>query len=154
MEQKANKTVVVRIDGSQNAKKVNKRPFELKEKCQDFSADIFMVTSVAQKEYRLSVCKKVQDISCEVVHAIRLANSCKLGTSSRRQAQKDALEMMERISDLLPILMKCRCISQDQLEKLEKKLRAIKIGHNAWIEKDMESLKQIKADKSPDSVQG
>ncbi len=154
MEQKANKTVVVKIDGPQNAKKVNKRPFELKEKCQDFSADIFMVTSVAQKEYRLSVCKKVQDISCEVVHAIRLANSCKLGTSSRRQAQKDALEMMERIGDLLPILMKCRCISQDQLEKLEKKLKAIKIGHNAWIEKDMESLKQIKADKSLDSVQG
>ncbi len=154
MEQKANKTVVVQIDGSQNAKKVNKRPFELKEKCQDFSADIFTVTSVAQKEYRLSVCKKVQDISCELVHAVRLANSCKLGSSSRRQAQKDAFEMMERIGDILPILMKCRCISQEQLDRLEKRLRAIRTGINNWIEKDMESLKQIKADKSSDSVQG
>ncbi len=154
MEQKANKTVVVQIEESQNAKKVNKRPFELKEKCQDFSADIFIVTSVAQKEYRLSVCKKVQDISCELVHAVRLANSCKLGTSSRRQAQKDAFEMMERIGDLLPILMKCRCITQEQLDKLEKKLKAIKLGHNNWIEKDMERLEKVKANKSSDSVQG
>ena len=59
MEQKVNKTVVVQLTETQNAKKVNKRPFELKEKCQDFAADIYIATSVAQKEYRLSICKKV-----------------------------------------------------------------------------------------------
>ena len=153
MDKKTNKTVVVQINGSLDANKVNKRPFELKEKCQDFSAEIFCITSIAQKEYRLSICRKVQDISCELVHAVRLANSCRLGSTSRRQAQRDSIEMMDRISDLLPILAKCKCMTTEQNEKLEKKIRSIKTACEKWIEKDMERLEQMKANNSSEAVQ-
>ncbi len=151
MDKNVNTTVVVQLAESKSAKKVNKRPFELKEKCQDFSAEIFVITSVAQKEYRLSICRKVQDLSCELIHAVRLANGCKLGGTARKKAQRDALEMIERLFDLLPVLTKCKCMTPEQQEKLEKKLKAIKISCDSWLEKDMERIEQIRANKPSDS---
>ena len=151
MEQNVNKTVVVQLAESKSARKVNKRPFKLKEKCQDFSADIFGVTSVAQKEYRLSICKKVQDLSCELIHAVRLANGCRLGSTPRAKAQRDSLEMIERIMDLLPVLTKLKCMTPEQQDKLEKKLKTIKLSCENWLEKDMERIEQIRANKPSNS---
>lgn len=139
MESNGIKTVGSNIR-SLDAKKVNKRPFELKEKCQEYAADIYNVTSIAPKELRTSLCKKIQDISTELVHMVRLANGLKLGTSDRRSAQRDVIELLERSNDLLPILTKCRCITPEQEKVLEKKQSNLKKAINVWIQKDMERL--------------
>lgn len=131
-----------------DAKKTKKRSFELKERCQDFSAEIFNMTVAAPKELRSSICKRVQDIACEVIHTIRLANTFKIGSTDRRAAQQDSLEMLERLGDLLPVLAKTRCITFEQEAQLEKKLKNIRQGFDIWLEKDKERLEQFKAKKS------
>ena len=76
----------------------------------------------------------------ELVHTARLANSLRLGSSDRRSAQRDVLELIERSNDLLPVLAKCRCISLEQEVLLEKKLSRLRKKSNVWIQKDMECL--------------
>ncbi|MBP3782392.1 MAG: hypothetical protein J6I68_04010 [Butyrivibrio sp.] len=127
--------------------KLKKRSFELKEKCQDLVSDVYILTSSSQKEYRTSLCKKVQDYSCEAVHSLRLANSLKIGTVARKNAQNDSLEMLGRLQDLLPVLTKCRCITPEQEKLLDKKVSSLKVSLERWLEKDMERLEEVKAKK-------
>ena len=141
------KTAEGSVQNIADAKKPKKRTFELTERCQDLSADVFILTANAPKELRVTICKKAQDISCEAVHAIRLANSCKLGSLDRRSAQQDTLEMLKRLGDLLPILTKCRCITPEQEERVEKKLKNILQGCDIWLTKDKERLEQIRQKK-------
>lgn len=141
------KTGSLPTNGSADATKLKKRSFELKEKCQELASDVFVFTSVSPKEYRTSLCKKVQDYSCEAVHSIRLANSLKVGTTARKNAQNDAIEMLSRLDDLLLILTKCRCITPEQERALSKKAVSLKQSVERWLEKDMERLEEVKAKK-------
>ncbi len=133
------------VNPSPDAKKVNKRPFELKEKCQEFAADIYNVTSVAPKELRLSLCKRTQDLATELIHTVRLANACKLGSPDRKAAQRDAIEMIDRLNDLMPVMTKCRCVTPEQETALSKKLKNLKNACNIWAQKDAERLEGPKA---------
>lgn len=116
--------------------KANKGSFQTIEKCQEFSARVFEYTAKAEKEYRQTICKIVQGYSCEMVHAARLANSIPLEDPLRLKAHKSALEYMERINDLLPVLRRLRCLSPNQESELHKKFNSLKYGYDKWIESD------------------
>ncbi|MCR5669897.1 MAG: hypothetical protein K6G10_02740 [Butyrivibrio sp.] len=147
MGKDTNKTAMAPPGGA-DAAKVKKRSFELKEKAQDLASDVFIFTSVSQKEYRTSICKKVQDITCEAIHCLRLANSFKIGSSARKSAQQDSIEMFSRLLDLFPVLAKCKCISMEQERVLEKKTLSLKLSVEKWLEKDQERIEEVKAKKS------
>ena len=137
--------------GGTDAQKTKKRSFELKEKCQELVADIYAVTSISQKEFRTSLCKKVQDYACEAVHSLRLANSLKIGSSSRKSAQQDAAEMISRIQDLLPVMTRCKCITPEQEKLLDKKVSSLKLSLERWLEKDRERIEEARSKKSSEN---
>ena len=51
--------------------KPNRGPFQTIEKCQEFATKVYQYTVKAEKEYRVSICKTVQDYCCEMVHSAR-----------------------------------------------------------------------------------
>lgn len=118
--------------------KVKKKPFELVQRCQTLSAEIHSSLANSPKEFRVSICKQVQNLSYELIHTIRIANSFPLGSPDRRAAQTDAYEEMERINDLLPVLRKLRCITPTQEAEICKKLGSLQFGFTKWLESDKE----------------
>ena len=132
------------INGGADAK-VKKRSFELKERCQDLAGDIYIVTSASPKEFRTTLCKRAQDYACEAIHHVRAANTYKIGTNTRKASQAQAVEMLNRVNDLLPVLTRCKCITPDQEKLLEKKIISLRINVERWIDKDNERLEEVKA---------
>lgn len=119
------------IDG-----KIKSQPFQVIERCQAFSAKVFIASAGAPKEYRFTICKIIQTYSCELVHTARLANCYKLESPERLNTHNEVLELMEKISDLLPVLRRCRCISLGQESELFKDLSNLQYGYKAWMESD------------------
>ena len=113
-----------------------KSPFQTVEKCQEFCSRIFEYTSKAEKEYRQTICKKVQEYACEMVHSARLANSISIKDPYRQDTHRNALEYMERINDLLPVLRRCRCLTPNQESEMHKKFNNLRYGYRKWIESD------------------
>lgn len=122
--------------------KPSKGPFQTIQKCQEFATKVYQYTVKAEKEYRLTICKKVQDYCCEMVHSARKANSIQLRDPLRQEAHKETLEYMERINDLLPILRRLRCMSPNQEAELQKKFSSLRFGYLKWIENDKQRLEK------------
>ncbi len=110
-----------------------KRPFKLVQRCQILSTQIVSATANAPKEYRLSICKEVQNLSYELIHTIRLANSFPFG-EDRQSTQKTAQENIERINDLIPVAKRCRCITPEQEEEIIKTINLIRSNFINWVE--------------------
>jgi hypothetical protein len=130
--------------------KIKGDTFDVINRCQALASDIFVASAGASKEYRFTVCKVIQTYSCELIHTARQANSFDLYTQSsdRMKGQKDAYELMEKISDLLPVVRRCRCISLGQEKELNKKLTNLKYAFKKWTESDVYRLKCSKTDKN------
>lgn len=122
--------------------KFNKGPFQTIEKCQEFATRVYQYTVKAEKEYRLTICKTVQDYCCEMVHSARKANSIQLQNSLRQEIHKETLEYMERINDLLPVLRRLRCMSPNQEADLQKKFSSLRFGYIKWMESDKRRLEK------------
>ena len=127
-----------------NAVPKKKKPFDLVIKCQSLSADIVEFSKTSSKEVRETFCKHIEELSYELVHAVRRANNFALGTSERKQAQASAYETLEKIEDLLPVMRKCRCITIDQEELLEKRISTIRSSFKIWVKSDKERLTEKK----------
>lgn len=119
----------------------NKNPFQTIEKCQEFATKVYQYTVKAEKEYRLTICKTVQEYCCELVHSARKANSIQLHNPLRQEVHRESLEYMERINDMLPILRRLRCMSPNQEAELHKKFDNLYYGYMKWIESDERRLK-------------
>ena len=119
----------------------NKNSFQIIEKCQEFATRVYQYTVKAEKEYRLTICKTVQDYCCELIHSARKANSIQLHDPFRQEAHKESLEYMERINDLLPVLRRLRCMSPNQEAELHKKFNNLRYGYMKWIEGDERRIK-------------
>ena len=126
------------------------KPFQILERCQAFSAKVFVSSANAPKEYRFTICKIIQSLSCELIHTARLANSFDLGKSERAELHLEALEIMEKINDLLPVLRRCRCITLGQESELMKDLSSLQFGYRKWIESDEKRI-AFKNEQSRDS---
>ena len=116
--------------------KPNRGPFQTIEKCQEFATKVYQYTVKAEKEYRVSVCKTVQDYCCEMVHSARKANSVPLHDPLRQEIHKSTLEYMERVNDLLPVLRRLRCMTPNQEAELQKKFFSLRFGYLKWVESD------------------
>lgn len=121
--------------------KPKKKTFELVSRCQALSAEILSSLANSPKEYRISICKQIQNLSYELIHTIRIANSFSLGSPERKQAQQDAYEKMERINDLLPVLKKLKCITPIQEAEICKRLSSLQFGYTKWLRSDLEKEK-------------
>ena len=121
--------------------KLKDKPFQIIERGQAFSAKVFMASAGAQKEYRFTICKIIQGLSCDLIHTMRIANAYDLESVERRETHQNALEIMEKINDLLPVLRRCRCITIGQESELEKDLSSLKFGYTKWIESDQRRIR-------------
>lgn len=122
--------------------KPNKGPFQTIEKCQEFATRVYQYTVKAEKEYRLTICKTVQDYCCEMVHSARKANNIQLHNPLRQETHRETIEYMERINDLLPILRRLRCMSPNQEAELQKKFSSLRYGYLKWVESDVKRLEK------------
>ena len=120
--------------------KLKDKPFQVIERGQAFTAKVFMASAGAQKEYRFTICRKIQDLSCELIHTMRIANAYDLESDERRQTHENTLEIMEKINDLLPVLRRCRCITSGQESELVKDLSSLKFGYTKWMESDQRRI--------------
>lgn len=116
--------------------KALKGSFQIIEKCQEFAAKVYEYTVKAEKEYRVTICRTVQEYCCIVIHSARFANSIPLGSPDRSEAHKETLEYLERVNDLLPVLRRCRCLSPNQESDLHKKFSNLRFGYLKWMESD------------------
>ena len=121
--------------------KLKDKPFQIIERGQAFSAKVFMASAGAQKEYRFTICKIIQGLSCDLIHTMRIANAYDLESVERRETHQNALEIMEKINDLLPVLRRCRCITIGQESELVKDLSSLKFGYTKWIESDQRRIR-------------
>lgn len=119
--------------------KIRGDSFGVIHRCQTLASDIFIASSGATKEYRFTVCKVLQTYVCELIHTTRQANAFDLYKQStdRKEKQDEAIELMERITDLLPVVRRCRCISPGQEKELNKKLTNLKFAFRKWIDSDL-----------------
>ena len=122
-------------------------PFRIVEKCQIFASAVYIYTAKAEKEYRVSLCRKVQDLACEMIHAARAANQIDIMDASRMEAHKQALEHMERLNDLIPVMRRCKCISIGQESELSKQFANLRFGYNMWIENDTKRRQEYLKEK-------
>lgn len=120
--------------------KMKDKPFQIIERGQAFSAKVFMASAGAQKEYRFTICKIIQGLSCDLIHNIRIANAFDLESVERMEMHNASLEIMEKINDLLPVLRRCRCITIGQESELAKDLSSLKFGYKKWIESDQKRI--------------
>ena len=120
--------------------KTKKSPFQAIENCQIFATSIYMATAKAEKEYRLTICRKLQDLACEIIHNARLANSINLFDPYRQEIHHNTLECMERINDLLPVIRRLKCISPNQEAEMQKKLSSLRFGYIKWMESDKKRI--------------
>lgn len=116
--------------------KVRGEPFDIINRCQSLASEVFNASAGATKEYRFTVCKYIQTDCCNLIHTARQANAIELNSPLRVEKHKEALELMERIIDMLPVLRKCRCITPNQERELHSKVSNLKYGYNKWIESD------------------
>lgn len=117
--------------------------FRLLKECQKLSADIFIASASAKKEYRFTICKKVHDLSCDLIHEVNLANSYKLGSEDRYEKQKEIVALILRLEELLPVLRRCRCISLGQEGEIVKKIGNIKTTYEFWMESDKRRIEKL-----------
>ena len=122
--------------------KLPSEPFKVINKCQSLAASVFINTSKAEKEYRQTVCKIIQQYSVEMVHSARLANSINIHDPRRRAAHENTLEYIEKINDMLPIISACRCISHSQEAEIGKQLGRLRYGYKKWMESDARRLEE------------
>lgn len=120
--------------------KLKDKPFQVIERGQAFSAKVFIASAGAQKEYRFSICKIIQGLSCDLIHSMRLANAYDLESVERMETHQVNLEIMEKINDLLPVLRRCRCITIGQESELTKDLSSLKFGYTKWMESDQRRI--------------
>jgi len=120
--------------------KVKDKSFQVLERGQAFSAKVFIASAGAQKEYRFTICKIIQGLSCELIHSMRIANAYDLESAERMETHQNTLEIMEKINDLLPVLRRCRCITIGQESELVKDLSSLKFGYTKWIESDQRRI--------------
>ena len=115
--------------------------------CQNLAAEVLKASADAPKEYRFTICKEVQDICYELVHMVRLANNFQLGSQDRTDAQKEIMEILLRIDDLLPVLRKCRCISLGQEGEITRKIGNLKFSFEKWLDSDAYRITKLQGGK-------
>lgn len=120
------------------------KEFRFIKDCQNLAGDVFNASADAPKEYRFTVCKKVQDLCCDLIFSVRLANSFPLGSDLRIEEQENVKEILNRVNDLLPVLRRCRCISLGQEGEITKKVGNLKIKFLKWKESDEKRFSQMK----------
>jgi hypothetical protein len=123
--------------------KIKGDSFDIIRRCQTLAAEIFNASAGATKEYRFTVCKVLQTYACELIHTARQANSYDLfkQTSERRLLQDQALELMYKIKDILPVVRRCRCITTGQETELGKKVSNLGFAFDKWMKSDEYRLK-------------
>lgn len=129
-------------DIRKNKGEPQKKTFQIITKSQEFSAVLYSYLAKSEKEYRSSICQKVQEYSLNVIHCARMANSYELHDEGREKAHKKTMEFMNRIEDLLPVLRRLKCITDEQESDLMRRLNALKNGYSRWIESDAKRLDQ------------
>ena len=125
--------------------KIKGDSFSVINRAQSFAAEIFIASAGATKEYRFTICKVIQSYACEAIHCTRQANGFGLGSPGRKEYQDIAVEFINKIDDLLPVIRRCRCISPQKEEELHKKIRYLKISFNKWVLSDKKRLEEIKS---------
>lgn len=114
----------------------SRRLFELLKNCQTLASEIVRASSKAEKTYRLTICQQVNHYGYDLIHCIRAANSLVLDNPDRQKGQTAALEIIERIYDLIPVLRLCRCITPSQEGMIEKELCFVKDSLLRWMKSD------------------
>lgn len=122
--------------------RIKRKPFQVLEKCQKLSANLVTLTAAAPKNYKNSLVQKIIDISYELIHTVRVANSYRLYESARAEYQNKAWEHAENISDQLPVLRMCRVLSPGQEAQLEQSLQYVRTALLAWIESDQKRMEE------------
>lgn len=123
--------------------KIKGDSFSVINRCQSFCSEIFMASAGAEKEYRFTICKFIQTYACESVHLTRQANAVELGNPDRRKLQLEAVEYIEKVDDLLPVIRRCRCISLKRESDLHKKANNLKFAYRKWFDSDNKRLKEM-----------
>lgn len=130
---------------------MDKKPFQVVERCQAFCAKVYTITVKAEKEYRSNLCRVVQDCARDAIHSARIANAMPLTDPERQWAHKEAIEDFEKINDLLPVLRRTRCLSVSQEKELNKDLGNLMFAYNKWMKSDakriLEGTEKKKGDK-------
>ncbi|MBR2044721.1 MAG: hypothetical protein IJ958_01135 [Agathobacter sp.] len=121
----------------------NNDEFRLYKECQNLAADILVASASARKEYRFTICKKIHDMSCDLIHMVNLANAYRLGSDDRKEAQQEIVHLILRIEELMPVLTRCRCISPKQEIVIVKSIGKIKTTYEFWMESDKKRIKQL-----------
>lgn len=123
--------------------KIRGDSFDVIHRCQSFAADVFNASAGATKEYRFTICKVIQTLSCELIYSARQANAFDLSSPKRMEKHLDTLELMNKIADLLPVIRKCKCISLGQERELNNKLSNLKFSYEKWIESDKKRISRM-----------
>lgn len=124
----------------------NDKEFRFLKDCQNLAAEVFKASADAPKEFRFTICKKVHDLCCDLVHSVRLANNYQLGTQDRMDEQAVVMEILLRINDLLPVLRRCRCISLGQEGEITKRIGNLKFSYEKWLESDLYRINKKESD--------
>ena len=112
-------------------KEEKKRTFKLVEYCRILCTQIVSATAHAPVEYRPNICMRVQELSYELIHTVRHANSLPLG-EERSNLQEEASEIIEKLFDLIPVVRRCKCITKEQEEEINNKLVSLKKSFKNW----------------------
>ncbi len=92
--------------------------------------------ATADKNYRYTICKDLSGLAKELVHTVRKANEIRAGHEERIKMQKQALEYVEKIKDILPAagdLLKTGIKHEAQIELSVDNLR---LPLQNWIASD------------------
>ena len=85
------------------AKTYAKPPLKVIVGAQKLLADIIEAFKGADKLHRYTIAKEMREDAKELLHMIRRANRLTAGTEDRIELEEDAIELLERIRDKLPV---------------------------------------------------
>ncbi len=118
------------------------KEFKLLKDCQNLSAELYNATAAAPKGHR-TICKDLTDTGRNLIFAVRRGNSYPLGSEKRCEEQKVIMELIQQLSDLLPVVRRCRCISIGQEGEITKKIDNIKFRYEMWVDSDNARIKEM-----------
>lgn len=120
--------------------KPGKEEFVLVKKCRKLYQDICETQARADKNYRYTVCADLRGKCADLTHLVRKANAIEAGDPERIKLQEEAIELLERIKDLVPVVGALVKMGVNYEAQIELSVDNIRIPLQNWMNSDAKAL--------------
>ena len=110
--------------------------FKLIRDCQKLYKEICATQATSDKNYRYTICADLRRLSSNLIHVVRKANDLRAGTKERIELQENALEILERIKDIAPVVGELIKMGVAREAQIELSVDNIRLPLRRWMEYD------------------